>query len=191
MSEQPKSPDFDAELRAKAHELRGRRGSCPNALTLIEYRNGALPQDESGAIREHLNSCGLCDTALARLNRTLETRSRKSWVIPGLSVLVAATAILFSTKTPETPAAVDALQPAAFLDPNAVRSANTRIPSAGPDSTVVLSFFVPMEPGRRYSATLRRPDGPIRSAMIRFKATTEPATAFSSGHARTLQANSC
>jgi hypothetical protein len=44
---------------------------------------------------------------------------------------------------------------------NAVRSAESSIPTAGSNATLVLSFFVPMEPDRHYAATLRRADGGV------------------------------
>jgi len=143
----------------KAGELRARRGACPAALTLIEYRRGVLAEAERNAVREHIRGCGLCDTAFVQLKRTQGSGITRA--VAATLVAVSAGALLVYMNLNKGPGAGGALQSAVLLDLNPVRSASPKPQSARMDDRLVLSFYVPMVSGGGYSATLRNSSGTV------------------------------
>jgi len=169
---------FEREFGAAFDALRSGKGHCPGPALLARYLGGETSEAETAEVGRHLALCGVCDLLVERMKAFDET-SRSS---PGRRVLgwlrtpalaYALVALLLypaylgtlgrrrvAELKPVIPGQLPlGVEPANVLDLSPERGGKVRVSPGERDRVFVLSFFVPVREGVRYTAAITREDG--------------------------------
>jgi len=171
----PSDPDeraFKDLLRKGLGELRSRRGPCPSSADLVAFHEGRLPVDEAVRVRDHVESCGLCDAQLGKLEAADQPGWRSVWEAiwafvrkPAFAYGLVALLLLPAYRGLIRPAGNVGIVPVPSFSLDGVRSdSQTRksrfVRLAGNQRFFLLSFFIPLKasPPHRYDIVVVRGD---------------------------------
>ncbi|MCI0604306.1 hypothetical protein L0156_15010 [bacterium] len=59
--------DIPDSFQEAFNELKARRGDCPGSDELLQYQQKSLPEEQLVKTKQHIDSCGLCDSIVTRL----------------------------------------------------------------------------------------------------------------------------
>ena len=164
---------FEREFGAGFDALRSRRSDCPDTDLLSRYLGGETTEEESAGIRRHIAACGICDLLIERMKpfdrvpQPGPSQRVYGWLrTPALAYALVAL-LLYpaylgtfgrrqAAEAPQPPAAVE---PAKVLDLSPERGGRFQARPGERDRVFVLSFFIPVRDGVRYTATITGEDG--------------------------------
>ena len=159
------------------------KGACPSADELVRYQEGRLDPAGASQIGKHLVRCSDCDLQVERLTRADESiadagsarrviaafaagrQNEAYWRAIAAGALAASLLLAYPlyrlarTPVPAPSVKIERIVLAslarAIIIPQARgTSAGPSVKIAGPESSIVVTFFVPMAEGGRYSATV-------------------------------------
>ncbi len=61
--------DIPDSLQEAFDELKARRGDCPGSDELLQYQQKSLPAEQLVKMKQHIDSCGLCDSIVTGLTQ--------------------------------------------------------------------------------------------------------------------------
>jgi hypothetical protein len=164
----PDERAFSNLLRPGIRELHERRGPCPSSEDLVAFRESRLPLEEAARVRDHVESCGLCDAQLGRLEAADRPPWRSVWALvrqPALAYGLVALLLLPAYRGLIQPAGNVGIVPVPSFSLDVVRSNSQTQQSpvvrlAGNERFFLLSFFIPLKasPPHRYEVVVVQGD---------------------------------
>lgn len=174
---------FEQDFGAGFDALRGRKRDCPGADLLASYLSGGTSEEQSAEIRRHLAVCGVCDLLVERMKafdkvpRPGAGKRVLGWLRAPAFAYVLVALLLYPAylgtfgrrQVAEVKPAVPqqpplGVEPVKMLDLSPERGAKPQLSPGERDKVFVLSFFVPVREGVRYTATITAQDGKVVAA---------------------------
>ncbi len=180
---------FEREFGGGFDALRTRKRDCPGAGLLARYLEGETSEEETAAIRQHLGVCGVCDLLVERMKAFDEAShpapgSRMlgwlrtpalAYVLVALLLYPAYLGTFGRRRAAEVKPVIPGqpplgVEPAKVLELSPERGGKIRVSPGERDKVFVLSFFVPVRAGVRYTAAIAAEDGKTVAASRELEA---------------------
>src|SRR5262245_61654743 len=180
--------DDPNSIKELFNELRAGRGDCPTADELLQFQQQALPLEQLVKLKQHIEGCGVCDSIIAGLKEfdltvtekpKLALNIRQFFLRPAVAYVIAL-ALLYPAyvgifRKPEVvEKKINVSMPAQTVGSvqnfdlgeginqrsgTASNASDHIIRIAAAEEFIILNFFVPVRPDRRYEMQINDDNG--------------------------------